>query len=341
MKTLVKRSTALLLTLVLLLTMMPFTALAEAAENEDGMDGIMDILEANEEETDLTVSPDGTKIIDVWDADGNVFPDSPDDPGVEDDWRDRYTDDSENRDESEDSWENEEYWGEDPDAADMQGEDDLTLEDAIDLYGYAYVLSRRETKVYKTRNLTGNPIFTITEEDSILLVTEYHRQGPESAKIWFIGDDAPMTGYVSPHDLRDELLTDEDVDAYTDLYWWDWVETEAGEMYTFYVTGFATVSAEEYPDEEWVNDSEEEDASEPDETLAYPDSVLNETEESDVYVGDEQPEDEETVEEIPALRSAVRGMSLMAVQSASSFTGSETVRLGKESSNINGIFRAK
>ena len=95
MKTLVKRSTALLLTLVLLLTMMPFTALAEAAENEDGMDGIMDILEANEEETDLTVSPDGTKIIDVWDADGNVFPDSPDDPGVEDDWRDRYTDDSE------------------------------------------------------------------------------------------------------------------------------------------------------------------------------------------------------------------------------------------------------
>ena len=338
MKTLVKRSTALFLTLVLLLTMSPFTALAEAAENEDGMDGIMDILEANEEETDLTVSSDGTEIIDDRDADGEVFPDSPDDPGVEDDWIDWYTDDSEKGDESEDSWENEEYWGEDPDAADTQGEDDLTLEDAIILRGYAYVLSRRETKVYKTQNLTGDPIFTITEEDAILLVTEYHRQGPERAKIWFIGDDAPMTGYISPYDLRDDLLTDGEVDAYTGLYWWDWVETEAGEMYTFYVSGYATVSADEYPDEEWVNDYDAEDASEPNETLAYPDFVLNEMDESDDYVGDEQPEDEETIEEIPALRSAVRGMSLIAVQSASSFTGSETVRLGKESSNINGIF---
>ena len=191
MKMLVKRSTTLLLTLILLLTMSPFTALAEAAENEDGMDEIMDILEANEEETDLTVSTGGTEIIDDRDADGDGFPDSPDDPGVEDDWIDWYTDDSEKGDESEDSWENEEYWGEDPDAADMQGEDDLTLEDAIILRGYVYVLSRRETKVYKTRNLTGDPIFTITEEDDILLVTEYHRQGPESAKIWFIGTTLP------------------------------------------------------------------------------------------------------------------------------------------------------
>ena len=37
MKTLVTRSLALLLTLVLLFTMVPFTALAEAAENEDGI----------------------------------------------------------------------------------------------------------------------------------------------------------------------------------------------------------------------------------------------------------------------------------------------------------------
>ena len=37
MKTLVTRSLALLLTLVLLFTMVQFTALAEAAENEDGI----------------------------------------------------------------------------------------------------------------------------------------------------------------------------------------------------------------------------------------------------------------------------------------------------------------
>ena len=57
MKTLVTRSLALLLTLALLFTMTPFTALAEAAENEDGMDEIMDILETYEEETEVSAEP--------------------------------------------------------------------------------------------------------------------------------------------------------------------------------------------------------------------------------------------------------------------------------------------
>ena len=131
MKILVNRSIALLLTLALLLTMTPFTALSEAEENEDGMDGIMDILETNEEETDLTVSSDVTEIIDECNADGDVFPDSPDDPGLEDDWNDWYTDDSDDGDNTEGSWENEEYWEESSDPISVQGEDDLTLEDAI------------------------------------------------------------------------------------------------------------------------------------------------------------------------------------------------------------------
>ena len=57
MKTLVTRSLALLLTLALLFTVTPFTALAEAAENEDGMDEIMDILETYEEETEVSAEP--------------------------------------------------------------------------------------------------------------------------------------------------------------------------------------------------------------------------------------------------------------------------------------------
>ena len=48
MKILVNRSIALLLTLALLLTMTPFTVLAEAVEMNEGMDGAMDILETNE-----------------------------------------------------------------------------------------------------------------------------------------------------------------------------------------------------------------------------------------------------------------------------------------------------
>ena len=57
MKTLVTRSLALLLTLALLFTVTPFTALAEAAENEDGMDEIMDILETYAEETEVSAEP--------------------------------------------------------------------------------------------------------------------------------------------------------------------------------------------------------------------------------------------------------------------------------------------
>ncbi|MDO5327064.1 MAG: hypothetical protein Q4G00_10140 [Clostridia bacterium] len=320
MKILVNRSLALLLTLVLLFTMMPFTVLAEAAE----MDEAMDILETNEAD-DPEIMDNRENETDVPDEDG--FEDYADAPDVEDDWIDWYKDDSDNGDEMQDSWETEEFWEESSDLISVQGEDALTLEDAIALRGYAYALTRRETKVYQTRNLSGDSIFTITEEDSILLVTECQHQSPKSTKVWFMGDDSPMTGYISPYDLKEELLTDDEVDAYTDLYWWDWVETEAGEMCTFYVSGFATVSAQEYPNEEWVDDS-----------YSETEIASNESDESEAFVDDEEPEDEETIEEVTALRSAVRGISLAAVQSASSFTGSETIRLGKESSNITGIF---
>ena len=112
MKILVNRSIALLLTLALLLTMTPFTVLAEAVEMNEGMDGAMDILETNE--------ADDPEIMDDWEAetdvpDEDVFEDHADDPGVEDDWIDWYTDDSDDRDDTEDSWENEEYWEENSD----------------------------------------------------------------------------------------------------------------------------------------------------------------------------------------------------------------------------------
>ena len=52
MKTLVTRSLALLLTLTLLFTVMPFTALAESAETGDGMDESMSILETIDEDSE-------------------------------------------------------------------------------------------------------------------------------------------------------------------------------------------------------------------------------------------------------------------------------------------------
>ena len=94
MKILVTRSMALLLTLVLLLTMTPFTVLAEAVEMNEGMDGTMDILETNEAD-DPEIMDDWESETDVPDEDG--FEDHADDPGVEDDWIDWYADDSDDR----------------------------------------------------------------------------------------------------------------------------------------------------------------------------------------------------------------------------------------------------
>ena len=161
MKTLVTRSLALLLTLALLFTVTPFTALAEAAENEDGMDEIMDILEMNEEETEVSSDPgealtdsreetaadekdqpvveesEETTITDeqpeasdpLDTPEEEIIPDGPDDPGVEADW---YTDDrpEEESEEAGDDWPE----TDDTLSEEIEGEDTiqpLTLEEEI------------------------------------------------------------------------------------------------------------------------------------------------------------------------------------------------------------------
>ena len=177
MKTLVTSSLALLLTLALLFTVTPFTALAEAAENEDGMDEIMDILETYAEETEVSADPgeavtestedvsidenaseedqfvaegsEETAITDEQPEDSDlsdtpeevIVPDDPDDPGVEDDWADWYTDDQP-EEESEDTGDD---WPETDDALSEEdaGEDavqPLTLEEEVaQLYDGSYI----------------------------------------------------------------------------------------------------------------------------------------------------------------------------------------------------------
>ena len=83
MKTLVTRSLALLLTLALLFTVTPFTALAEAAENKDGMDEIMDILETYEEETVVSADP-GEALADSADGTAPAEDASEEDQPIED-----------------------------------------------------------------------------------------------------------------------------------------------------------------------------------------------------------------------------------------------------------------
>lgn len=179
-----------------------------------------------------------------------------------------------------------------------------------------------ETEVYPDLEQAENPIFVLTEKDNILLVTEYHRE-TDTVKAWFIGDDVLFSGYVSSRSLKDEILADDEVDAYADLYLWDWAETEAGTLYAFAAAGYAIM--EESADtgftdyEKWADETDDFESPEDDESLT----------------------EDKLEEEIPVVKpmkmSAVRSVSFMTASAASSFTGSETVRLGKESSNINGI----
>ena len=173
MKTLVNRSLSLLLTLALLFTVTPFTALAEAAENEDGMDEIMDIFERYEEETEVSAEPgealtdsaeetatdaedqpieDDSEETEITDEqteasdqpdtpEEEMIPDDLDDPGVEDDWADWYIDDQP-EEESEDTGDD---WPETDDALSEEdaGEDavqPLTLEEEVaQLYDGSYI----------------------------------------------------------------------------------------------------------------------------------------------------------------------------------------------------------
>ena len=198
MKTLVTRSLALLLTLALLFTVTPFTALAEAAENDDGMDEIMDILETYAEETeasddsgetltdsaeenapaedvseeDQPIENDSEGTVPDEDASEEDQPDTPeeemipddlDDPGVEDDWADWYTDDQP-EEESEDTGDD---WPETDDALSEEdaGEDavqPLALEEeVVQLYDGSYIKYAIEQAghVYVTTKDTATKVY--------------------------------------------------------------------------------------------------------------------------------------------------------------------------------------
>ncbi len=211
MKTLVTRSLALLLTLALLFTVTPFTALAEAAENDDGMDEIMDILETYAEETeasddsgetltdsaeenapaedvsdeDQPIEDDSEETVPDKDASKEDQPDTPeeemipddlDDPGVEDDWADWYIDDQP-EEESEDTGDD---WPETDDALSEEdaGEDavqPLTLEEEVaQLYDGSYIKYAIEQAghAYVTTKGTATKVYeTSALEDGEVICT--------------------------------------------------------------------------------------------------------------------------------------------------------------------------
>jgi hypothetical protein len=333
-----KQIISLLLTLLMLFSSLPIPAYAEWYDEKTG----------NEAYSDTVVSVSDAIVIPDWDNySGDDASDSENDSTWEE-WDDYADFSGEESDETEDDsfWYDEDQpdeWetGEEPENEEPSLDSpvlSLSLKETIDLYGYAYVLTKGETKVYDHPNRTGEPFFLLTEEDAILLATEYRDQSTESVEVWFLGDEL-FTGYVSPHSLKDAVLTDEEVDAYTDLYWWDWADTEAGTLYAFAVAGYATITSENDAwNNEWGSETNADDEPDFADAALSPDPDQSAADECDELTEDEEVQDEAAEESIsPVLRSSVRGASLNAVQSASTLTGNEDVRLGKESSNINGI----
>ena len=331
MKTLVTRSLALLLTLALLFTVTPFTALAEAVENEDGMDEIMDILETYVEETEVSADP-GEAVMGSTDEafseedqpieeettntdeqtaasdqpnmpEEEIIPDDPDDPGVEDNWADWYTDDQP-EEESEDTGDD---WPETDDALseEDEGEDavqPLTLEEeiaqlyngsyikyAIEQAGHAFVTTKgTATKVYETSALEdGEVICAITEKGVILLAFEYaKRWNNRSVLVWFLNDAfEAVSGYVREADLEQEIMEDADAAAWMNVLPAAYLSTTAGQFTVF----VAPIVLPETPEEE---------AEEPMEGIETSDDPATE-ETDDPVLPDEQPEETE-VPDIPA-----------------------------------------
>lgn len=325
MKTLVTRSLVLLLTLALLFTMTPFTALAEAAENEDGMDEIMDILETHEEETEVSDEP-GEALTDSAEEttpaeaaseedqpdtpEEEMIPDDPDDPGVEDDWADWYADDQP-EEESEDTGDD---WPEIDDAHSEEdaGEDavqPLTLEEevaqlydgsyikyAIEQAGHAYVTTKgTATKVYETSALEdGEVICTITEKGVILLAFEYaERWNNRSVLVWFLNDAyEAVSGYVREADLEQEIMKDADAAAWMNVLPAAYLSTTAGNFPVFVAPIVLPETPEEavvetpVADTEYPEGSGEEETGEP----VVPDEQPEETEAPDIPA--DQPEEE-------------------------------------------------
>ena len=378
-----KQIISLLLTLLMIFSALPFSAAAEewtAMEENQGETTSWDDEETTGEtlsetedfsEAEIETSSeslDETDDPDDFPDDGETLDES--DSAEDDFWQvntdegDPDPDTIESEENDWDDWYNEDSTGEETDAPPEEetGDDGtgdqpnqkLTLKESIALYGYAYVLTKAETKVYETPARDGEPFFTITEKDAILLATEYWDQRTESVKVWFLGDDDVFTGYISPRCVQDEILTDEEVEAYTGLYWWDWAETEAGWQYAFIVAGYAAIISDEAASEgeydEWEDESDEESESEPDRAAfaSDPDQGAadegNSLQEDESDFSKEESDDElfyPEIENIPvrqSLQAAVRGVSMLGAAKSSSLTGNEDVRLGKESSNITGIF---
>ena len=110
------------------------------------------------------------------------------------------------------------------------------LQAAIDTYGHIYVATVRQTDVFGNAKLDADTlVFSTTNDVFLLLATKFTDQ--DTVLVWFMDSDGNVvSGYVSAKDLDEKFLLDEDIKD-VDFLPVDQGKTAIGMMSLFLVNG--------------------------------------------------------------------------------------------------------
>lgn len=110
------------------------------------------------------------------------------------------------------------------------------LQAAIDTYGHIYVATVRQTDVFGNAKLDADTlVFSTTNDVFLLLATKFTDQ--DTVLVWFMdSDENVVSGYVSAKDLDEKFLLDEDIKD-VDFLPVDQGKTAIGMMSLFLVSG--------------------------------------------------------------------------------------------------------
>lgn len=204
------------------------------------------------------------------------------------------------------------------------------LQAAIDTYGHIYVATVRQTDVFSADDLDADTlVFSTTKDVFLLMATKFTDHG--TVKVWFLDADGNVvTGFVSDKDLDEKYLLDEDIREVNFLPVGQGM-TAIGMMSLFLVNGAypvteaepqPVVEPEEVPSDVETTDepSEEQPADEPaaepvqeepaEVTANHPEETLPEadpTEQTDPVEDIPADEPEETSQDEPAVDAEPTG----------------------------------
>ena len=333
-----KRIVSLLLALLMIFSMIPFSAFAESEVTDEEAAPFEETVEISEDHPEAEIIVEDAEPDDLTaeapeesaeeeqpteeSEDGLIEEENTEDADIEQDNSisdnpDTIEDKSEWTDEKDETAELEQFADEDTDddpqdeeqAEESPAEDPVQeqpepsveyadpWDEAISLFGHAYGRAKGETSVYEDADLKGNPVFIISQEDGILLATEYREQnGQKALLIWCLSEDDIITGYVPCNTLKDDIMTDDaDIAELRLLYDAFPVRTNAGDLYAFHVEGYKSMHesgvTEDIPDDEMLIDTDDP-STDPDEGAAQEEVTDNEPEQEAEVLDD--PDQEET-----------------------------------------------